>query len=249
MTGTFAARERARQSEFETVWNDQLDAVFADVAPYYDKANVVASLGLWNGWRRRFVSTIAVKPGARVLDVCAGTNAIGIELLRKEPSLQVHAIDRSKAMQDVGRKHAEGLGLQIESTIGDVHDLPFPDNHFDIVTLQFASRHLRLARVLEEVRRVLKPGGQFYHCDMLRPGNRMVEELYYVYLRACLTTTAWFFSSGKVARDCRRYFIQALRMFYSPRELSELLEHVGFIEVAHEPIFAGMLAFHKARKT
>ncbi len=248
MNSIFVDREQARANRFESVWNEQLDEVFADVAPYYDQANRVASLGFWDGWRRRFVSTIAVEPGARVLDVCAGTNAIGIELLRREPTLQIHAIDRSRAMQEVGQQRAEALGMKIDSTIGDVHELPFPDNHFDIVTLQFASRHLRLAEVLREIRRVLKPGGHFHHSDMLRPGSRFVEELYYVYLRACLTVTAWIFSSGEAARGCRRYFIQALRMFYSPKELSELLTQVGFGEVAHEPIFAGMLAFHKARK-
>ncbi len=249
MNSIFLDREQARASQFEAVWNDQLDAVFADVAPYYDQANLVASFGLWNGWRRKFISTIDTRPGANVLDVCAGTNAIGIELLNKEPSLRVHAIDRSEAMQEVGRERAEARGMSIDSTIGDVHQLPFPDNHFDIVTLQFASRHLRLAQVLAEIKRVLKPGGWFHHCDMLRPGNRFVEEAYYIYLRMCLTVTARVFGSSETALDCRRYFIQALRMFYSPKELSELLAQVGFSEVAHQPIFAGMLAFHKARKT
>jgi len=248
LNSRFADREQARASRFEAVWDQQLDAVFADVAPYYDRANVVASLGFWNGWRRRFVSSMTIRPGARVLDVCAGTNAIGIELLAREPSLRVHAIDRSRAMQEVGRQRAEARGMTIESTIGDVHQLPFPDDYFDIVTLQFASRHLRIARVLAEIRRVLRPGGHFHHCDMLRPGSRFVEELYYLYLRACLTVTAWIFSSGDAALGCRRYFIQALRMFYSPKELSELLVQAGFDHVVYQPIFAGMLAFHSARK-
>jgi SAM-dependent methyltransferase len=58
------------------------------------------------------------------------------------------------------------------------HVLPFPDNHFDVVTLQYASRHLRVDRVFGEILRVLKPGGRFHHCDMLRPGNPLMERLY-----------------------------------------------------------------------
>src|SRR5688572_17046772 len=95
-----ALRETAREARFNEVWTQELDQVFADVAPYYDSANYVASLGLWGFFRDSFLDTIRVRPGQRVLDVCAGTNAIGIGLLEREPGLEVHAIDRSEAMQD-----------------------------------------------------------------------------------------------------------------------------------------------------
>ena len=178
-----AVREIAREERFNIVWTQELNDVFADVAPYYDRANYIASLGLWGYFLRQFMSTVDLNPRERMLDVCAGTNAIGIALLKREPTLEVHAIDRSAAMQEVGRQRAEALGFRIHSVIDDVHTLPYPDNTFDIVTLQFASRHLRIRRVAEEIRRVLKPGGRFYHSDMLRPANRTVEQLYYAYLR------------------------------------------------------------------
>ncbi len=243
-----AAREIAREERFNVVWTRELNDVFADVAPYYDRANFIASLGLWGWFLRQFMRTVDIQPGERVLDVCAGTNAIGIALLNREPSLEVHAIDRSAAMQEVGRVHAEALGLRIRSTIHDVHTLPFPDNSFDAVTIQFASRHLRIRRVAEEIRRVLKPGGRFYHCDMLRPGNRAVEGLYYAYLRFCLWFTGFLFRSGPAALNCKEYFIQALQMFYSAQELSDMLEDVGFRDVTAKTVFAGMLGFHRAVK-
>ena len=243
-----AAREIAREEQFNGVWSNQLNDVFADVAPYYDQANYVASLGMWDRFLREFMATVDVYRGERVLDVCAGTNAIGIALLKREPTLEVHAIDRSAAMQEVGQKNARSLGLQIRSVIDDVHTLPFPDNHFEIVTLQFASRHLRVRRVFSEIRRVLKPGGRFHHCDMLRPANPLVEQLYYTYLRFCLTFTARVFRSGQSALDCRDYFINAIRMFYSAPELSDVLEDLGFCNVSHRTVFAGMLGFHRAVK-
>jgi demethylmenaquinone methyltransferase/2-methoxy-6-polyprenyl-1,4-benzoquinol methylase len=212
-----ATREAVREQLFSEVWTRDLNTVFADVAPYYDQANYVASLGLWGWFRERFLDTIPVRPGNRVLDVCAGTNAIGIGLLQREPTLDVHAIDRSDAMQRVGQERAKARGLHIDSTIQDVHQLPFPDNHFDVVTLQFASRHLRVKQVFSEIHRVLKPGGHFHHCDMLRPANPIVENLYYTYLKFCLTFTAVVFNSGTAALNCRKYFIDALQMFYSPR--------------------------------
>jgi demethylmenaquinone methyltransferase/2-methoxy-6-polyprenyl-1,4-benzoquinol methylase len=245
---SLATREAVREQLFSEVWTRDLNTVFADVAPYYDQANYVASLGLWGWFRERFLDTIPVRPGNRVLDVCAGTNAIGIGLLQREPTLDVHAIDRSDAMQKVGQERAKARGLHIDSTIQDVHELPFPDNHFDVVTLQFASRHLRVKRVFSEIHRVLKPGGHFHHCDMLRPANPVVETLYYTYLKFCLTFTAVVFNSGAAALNCRKYFIDALQMFYSAEELSTVLRDLGFSGVRHETVFAGMMAFHSATK-
>ena len=243
-----ATREIAREERFNSVWTQELNDVFADVAPYYDRANDIASLGLWGWFLRKFMATVDIQPGERVLDVCAGTNAIGIALLKREPTLDVHAIDRSAAMQEVGRRRAEALGFRIRSVIDDVHTLPYPDNTFDVVTLQFASRHLRIRRVAEEIRRVLKPGGRFYHSDMLRPANRTVERLYYTYLRFCLWFTGTLFRSGRPALNCKDYFIQALQMFYSAEELSDMLEDVGYRDVTSKTVFYGMLGFHRAVK-
>ena len=245
---SLASREIAREEQFNDVWTHELNDVFADVAPYYDRANHVASLGLWNRFLREFMATVDVRPRERVLDVCAGTNAIGIALLKREPTLEVHAIDRSAAMQEVGRRNAEALGFHIRSVIDDVHTLPYPDNQFDIVTIQFASRHLRVQRVFSEIRRVLKPGGRFYHCDMLRPSNPVIERLYYAYLRFCLSFTGFLFRSGPAALNCKEYFINALQMFYSAQELCDVLEELGYRDVTAKTVFAGMLGFHRAVK-
>lgn len=241
----FISQESARHQAFSHVWTKELDQVFADVANYYDRANHVASLGLWSWFRVGFVSTIDLRPHDRVLDVCSGTNALGIALLRNEPSIDVYAIDRSPEMMDVGMRKANGLGLQIKPAIGDVHRLPYPDNYFNVVTLQYASRHLCVVDVFSEIKRVLVPGGHFYHCDMLRPNNVFIENLYYWYLRACLTTTGWLFRSNPAALRCRKYFIDALKMFYSAEELAVLLEQLGFRSVSYKTILGGMVGFHK----
>jgi demethylmenaquinone methyltransferase/2-methoxy-6-polyprenyl-1,4-benzoquinol methylase len=157
-------------------------------------------------------------------------------------------MDRSAEMQEVGRRRAEALGMRIESVIGDVHTLPFPDGHFDVVTLQWATRHLRVKQVFGEIRRVLKPGGRFYHCDMLRPANPLVETAYYAYLRLCLNFTAVVFGSGASAHGLKRYFINALQMFYSADELTLLLRELGFHRVGSRTVLAGMIGYHRAAK-
>jgi demethylmenaquinone methyltransferase/2-methoxy-6-polyprenyl-1,4-benzoquinol methylase len=245
---SLALREELREQRFSTIWKQDLHDIFVDVAPYYDRANYVASLGLFDWFRSSSIAAIEVAPGQRVLDVCAGTNAVGIELLKREPSLEVHAMDRSAAMQLVGQERAQALGLHIESVIGDVHRLPFPDHHFDVVTLQYATRHLRVKEIFSEIHRVLKPGGSFHHCDMLRPGNAIVEKLYYGYLRGCLAVTGLLFRSGTAAMNAKKYFIDALEMFYSADELSEVLRHQGFCDVSAKTLLAGMIGFHRAVK-
>ncbi len=244
----FSERENTREYRFNQVWTEELDEVFADVAKYYDNANYVASLGLWGWFRDSFLSMIDLESGQKALDVCAGTNAVGIAMMKKQPDLKVCAIDRSQAMQEVGAKRARQRGFEIQSTIGDVHRLPFPDDSFDVVTLQFASRHLRVIDVFKEIQRVLKPGGHFYHSDMLRPRTRFMEELHYAYLRFCLLFTSWIFNSGPAARNCRKYFVSTLSAFYSAQELSQLLSEIGFREVSSKTHMGGLLGFHKAMK-
>ena len=244
----FPQREDLRAKIFDQVWCNELNNVFLDVAGYYERANYVATLGLWKWLCDSFLATIELQSGQRVLDACAGTNAVGIGMLQRQPDLQVFAIDRCRAMQEEGGKTARRMGMNIYSQIGDVHHLPFPDNFFDVVTLQYASRHLRIMEVFSEIKRVLKPGGYFYHSDMLRPDNRIIEAMYYSYLRICLSVTAWIFGCGDAAHNCKNYFIEALRMFYSADELSEMLEQLGYQNVSSKTILGGTVGFHRSMK-
>ncbi|MDH5446199.1 MAG: class I SAM-dependent methyltransferase [Gammaproteobacteria bacterium] len=242
----FVIQENLRENQFNRIWSHDLKDVFADVAQYYDRANNVAALWTINGLRKKFIDCIELQSGQKALDVCAGTNVIGIDLLSKQPDLEMYAVDRSSAMQRVGGERARKLGFNINSTIHDVHELPFPDNHFDVVTLQYASRHLRVVEVFEEIKRVLKPGGHFYHCDMLRPANKLIEQAYYLYLRASVGFTAWLFGSNNASLSCKTYFIDALKAFYSVEELSKLLREIGFEDVHGTGMLGGTVGFHKA---
>ena len=243
-----ASREAIREQRFSDVWSNELNDAFADIAPYYDRGNEIAALGLWGSFLRRFMRTVDIRPNQKVLDVCGGTNAVGIALLKREPTLDVHAIDRSAEMQTVGQQRAAAFGFHIKSTIGDVHTLPFPDNHFDVVTLQFASRHLRVREVFSEILRVLKPGGHFHHSDMLRPRNVIVKNLYYAYLKACLNFTSLIVGSGPAATRFKQYFIDALDMFYTAEELSIVLRELGYVDVTVDTVFHGMIGFHRSVK-
>lgn len=245
----FLQREQRRRSLFSKTWVELIPKVFEDVPKYYRLGNIVASFGLWELWVWQFVRTIELRPGFQALDVCAGTNDIGIRLLCKQPDMSVTAIDRSREMQEEGQRRAEAYGVHIDSVIHDVHELPFPDASFDVITLQAASRHLQLDKVLPEILRVLKPGGHFYHCDMLKPSTRFIEWLYVRFLHWSVNWTALIFESTEASRDCCEYFHDAITFFYTPEELSEVLRLVGFTSVScRKSIWGGMVGFHQAQR-
>ena len=244
----FEQREKHRYSLFSHTWRELIPKVFKDVPKYYRLGNIVASFGVWELWVWQFIRTIELKPGYKVLDVCAGTNDIGIRLLRKQPAISVTAIDRSEEMQKEGRSRAKKYGVHIQSVIHDVHELPFPNNSFDVVTLQAASRHLQLDKVLPEILRVLKPGGVFYHCDMLKPTNRMVEWFYVRFLRVSVAWTALIFGSSEDSRKCRDYFKDTISNFYTPEELSAVFCLAGFTSVTCEKsVWGGMVGYHRSK--
>jgi len=245
----FEQREEYRHSLFSNVWSQLVPKVFKDVPRYYRPGNIVASLGLWEIWVWQFGRTIKLHPQYQVLDVCAGTNDVGIRLLKKEPGISVTALDRSKEMQEEGQRMAQKNGLHIASIIHDAHELPFPDRSFDVVTLQAASRHLQLDKVLPEILRVLKPGGFFYHCDMLKPTNPVVEWFYLRFLRISVFMTSLIFGSTEASRGCSGYFSDAIHHFYTPEELSGVLQLIGFSNIScKKSIWGGMVGFHTAQK-
>lgn len=247
--GIFEQREEYRRSLFSNVWSQMVPKVFKDVPRYYRPGNIVASLGLWEIWVWQFGRTVKLLPQYQVLDVCAGTNDVGVRLLKKEPGISVTAIDRSQEMQEEGQRRAERNGLHITSIIHDVHELPFSDHSFDVITLQAASRHLQLDKVLPEILRVLKPGGFFYHCDMLKPTHPVVEWFYLRFLRMSVFMTSLIFGSTEASRGCSGYFSDAIHHFYTPEELSGVLQLIGFTNVScKKSIWGGMVGFHAAQK-
>jgi demethylmenaquinone methyltransferase/2-methoxy-6-polyprenyl-1,4-benzoquinol methylase len=254
MDADLLAREELRKQLFGGYWKHRIPEVFCDVWAYYDKGNRLASLGLCNWWSEQFVGAMRIPHGARVLDVASGTNDIPMRLLARDPTLRIDAVDRSAEMMAEGARRAAkagytvGDGCMLAHHISDVHKLPFDDATFDAVTLQFATRHLRVGEVFNEIHRVLKPGGVFYHNDMLRPQLKPIEECYLLFLRASVWLTAQVYGSSQASRLCIGYFADAIRHFYTPEEMTQLMHAIGFREIRHREFLTGALAFHIGRK-
>ena len=107
---------------------------------------------------------------------------------------------------------------------------------------------MRIVDLYLEINRILKPGGCFYHCDMLRPERKLVQALYSAYLWVCVSIIALVFRSSPKALACRDYFIRAVQMFHSSAELTRLLVKTGFIDVYSRTEAGGIVTSHKATK-
>lgn len=246
----FLKKEDLRSRLFGDTWRTLIPEVFRDVPAYYDRGNAVASLGNCSRWSNTFAAAIHqhLPRGSKVLDVCSGTHDIPLRLLATDPTLEIHAVDASSHMTAEGQRRARERNLTIHARVCDAHELPFADDSFDAVTLQFASRHLEIIRAFKEIYRVLKPGGIFCHNDMLRPTSRVVEVPYLVYLRFSVWFTAKLFGSSDASLGCIGYFANAIRHFYTPRELTELLGEVGFVGTESRSFLTGILAYHISQK-
>jgi demethylmenaquinone methyltransferase/2-methoxy-6-polyprenyl-1,4-benzoquinol methylase len=246
----FLKKEDLRSRLFGETWRTLIPEVFRDVPTYYDKGNAVASLGNCSRWSTTFATAVHrhLPRGANVLDVCSGTHDIPLRLFANDPTLEIHSVDGSVHMTAEGQRRARERNLTINARVCDAHELPFADNSFDAVTLQFASRHLEIIRAFKEIHRVLKPGGIFCHNDMLRPTSRVIEVPYLAYLRLSVWFTAKLFGSSAESMKCVGYFANAIRHFYTPHELAELLEGVGFAGIESRSFLTGVMSYHISRK-
>ena len=138
--------------------------MFDRIARRYDLLNRVLSFGNDQRWRRRAVRSLDLDPArpARVLDLATGTADLAILIARTHPAAKVIGVDPAERMLEEGRRKVEAAGLadRVELVPGDAETLPFPEAHFDAVTIAFGIRNVpdRL-RGLREMARVTRPGG------------------------------------------------------------------------------------------
>jgi demethylmenaquinone methyltransferase / 2-methoxy-6-polyprenyl-1,4-benzoquinol methylase len=172
--------------------------LFAPLGPTYDRYARLLSLGQDPRWRRFLVSRLAVRPGARVLDVATGTGAVALELVRQH-GCSVVGIDRSPEMLAVARRRVadRGLGASIELHEGRAEKLPFADGSFDGLTVTYLLRYVDdPAATIGELARVLRPGGTMAMLDFGVPQSRVARALWELYVRIVLPSAGRVLSPG-----------------------------------------------------
>ena len=137
-------------------------------ARWYDFSGRVISFGRDKAIREKLVELAAPAPGEKVLDVGCGTGTLALALKSSVGTGEVHGIDASPEMIQVAQEKAAKAGSDIDFQVALIEAIPFPDASFDLVTSSLMLHHLPddLKRTgLDEIRRVLKPGGRFIAMD------------------------------------------------------------------------------------
>jgi demethylmenaquinone methyltransferase/2-methoxy-6-polyprenyl-1,4-benzoquinol methylase len=214
-------------------------AMFDRVAARYDLANDVLSLGQDRAWRRQVVQAVAPRQGQLILDVAAGTGT------SSEPIAQagatVIATDLSFGMLMVGKQRRPDLSF----VAADALQLPYADGSFDAVTISFGLRNVEdTVAALNEMRRVIKPGGTLVVCEFSTPTWPPFRTLYSNYLVAALPRIASLVSSSPAAYE---YLAESIQAWPDQQGLATMIEECGWHQVEWRNLSGGIVALHRAR--
>jgi ubiquinone/menaquinone biosynthesis C-methylase UbiE len=124
-------------------------------------------------WMRRYVANQAarMKDHGEAVDLGCGAGQLVLEIARTTPGLHVTGIDLSEKLLADARSlaHQSGMEDRVDFRLGNVEQLPFPDQSLDLVISTASLHHWsEPVKVLDEIGRVLKPGGAFYLFDLRR---------------------------------------------------------------------------------
>jgi len=216
--------------------------VFDSVASRYDVMNDLMSMGLHRAWKAYTVMVANLQEGQRVLDIAGGTGDLALAFAPKVGRTgQVVHTDINEAMLRTGRDRLLDAGVVLPTLVCDAEKLPFPDNHFDVVSVAFGLRNMTHKDVaLSEMNRVLKPGGKLLVLEFSRVA-RPLEKVYDWYSFKVLPKL------GKVVagdEDSYRYLAESIRMHPGQAELKGLMKQTGFGHVDIHNLTGGVVALH-----
>ena len=227
---------------------EQIARMFDNIAGKYDFVNRLLSLGIDKIWRRKAIHLLQKDNPAKVLDVATGTARVAIELSAELPNAKIIGVDISNKMLSIGREKIKEKKLvnRIELQFGDSEDLQFEDNEFDAVTVAFGVRNFEnLAKGLEEMHRVLKPGGKMVILEFSKPVVFPLKQLFKVYFKYVLP------GIGKVMSNDRRaykYLYESVQAFPDYDRFLSVLNDLGYKKSKYIIMTGGICCIYTAEK-
>ncbi len=217
---------------------------FAAISNKYDFLNSLLSLKVDRYWR--WVTTRQLKefPDGAVLDLCAGTLPLSLELTRQAKKRTVVAVDFCEDMLRSGLKTLpdDERRNRIGVVCGDGEEIPAASGKFWGVTVAFGVRNLaNTEKGLAEMYRVLKPGGKLLILEFSRPRNTFFKPIYNFYLNRILPKLAGLVSGDKEAYE---YLARSIAEFYEPEELQAMIREAGFSRQYYRPLTMGIVTVY-----
>ncbi|MFV8226822.1 bifunctional demethylmenaquinone methyltransferase/2-methoxy-6-polyprenyl-1,4-benzoquinol methylase UbiE [Christiangramia aquimixticola] len=225
----------------------QVEQMFDNISDNYDGLNRVISLGTDVSWRKKVVAAVAATNPESILDIATGTGDLAIQMANTGAK-RIVGLDLSEGMLKVGRKKIaeKDLEVEIEMIQGDSEDLPFEENSFDAITVAFGVRNFEnLEKGLEEIFRVLKPGGIFVVLETSVPTKFPFKQGYQFYSGHILPVIGKIFSKDK---DAYSYLSESAANFPFGERFNNILSKIGFINVKDLPQTFGVSTIYIASK-
>jgi demethylmenaquinone methyltransferase/2-methoxy-6-polyprenyl-1,4-benzoquinol methylase len=232
--------------------------MFTSIAPRYDLLNHVLSFNVDRLWWRRTARTFAqvlAQPDSRVLDLCCGTGDMTFALRRQAANStpQILGADFSHAMLQRARLKSQkeiaasqnGKPATPRWIEADGLNLPFPDQHFNLVTSAFGFRNLAdYDAGLREIARVLRPGGECGILDFSEPKG-VIGNLYRLYFKQILPRVGAMLSG---VRGPYAYLPNSVERFPEPQEMLARMRAAGFRQATWTPYTFGIAGLYRGKK-
>lgn len=219
--------------------------LFAVIADRYDLITRLLSYGQDRRWKRRLIALAAVVPGERALDLASGTGDLAHALARS--GARPVGLDVTRRMLQLARAKPVAPGTPpVRWTVGDMAALPHPDATFTLVTTGYGLRNVPdLATALDEIVRVLAPGGRLLSLDFNRPSRAVVRGAYLAYLRTVGGVVGWILHGDP---DTYRYIPASIGRYPGADGVAALMRQRGFADVQIVPVLFGLMTIHVARR-
>ena len=224
-------------------------AVFDSVASRYDIMNDLMSLGIHRLWKRRTIEMAGVRRGQRVLDLAAGTGDLAERFARivgQDGAVVMSDINAAMLTQGRTRLVDAGVVGNLDYCLANAEALPFASDSFDCITIGFGLRnvtHKQLA--LNEMFRVLRPGGRALILEFSHPTTKPLEKAYDVYSFSVLPALGRLVAGDAASY---RYLAESIRMHPDQETLLGMLEQAGFERASYENHTGGIVAIHRGYK-
>lgn len=223
--------------------------VFHSVASKYDVMNDFMSMGVHRLWKKYTIETSGVRPGHRVLDLAGGTGDLAKQFSKKVgPKGQVVLSDINASMLAEGRSRMidAGVSNNMEFVQANAECLPFPDNHFNLVTIAFGLRNVTdKDAALRSILRILKPGGRLLVLEFSRPTNPVIRKVYDEYSFNVIPKV------GKAVTgdaESYQYLVESIRMHPDQETLKNMVLNAGFDQADYINLTNGVVAIHRGFK-
>jgi demethylmenaquinone methyltransferase/2-methoxy-6-polyprenyl-1,4-benzoquinol methylase len=222
--------------------------MFDNIAPTYDRLNHTLSLGIDRLWRNKAIDSLKPFSPQNILDIATGTGDFAILAAKRLKPKHIIGADISLEMMEIAAHKVNQQVLEriISFQREDCMSLTFADSTFDAVTVAYGARNLEsLDKGLQEILRVLRPGGHLLMLELASPKSTPMKQLFWVYSHLVIPFVGWLFS-----RDVKayKYLTDSVNAFPQGEIMEGILKQNGFYEVRWKRFTYGICTMYLARK-